>query len=105
MTRDLTKAGQHAIHVVLVVAVCLGLAAAAEACPTCKDTLAHSGDGASVARGYAWSIMFMMSMPFLILSGLGSYFYYEVRRARLMNPTAEMPHAVAQPVSHSTVTN
>jgi hypothetical protein len=24
----------------------------------------------------------MMSMPFLILGGLGSYFYYEVRRAR-----------------------
>ncbi len=47
----------------------------------------------------------MMSMPFLILSGLGSYFYYEVRRARLMNPAAEMPHAAPRPVSHSTVTN
>jgi heme/copper-type cytochrome/quinol oxidase subunit 2 len=36
---------------------------------------------ANIARGYFWSILFMLSMPILILTGLGSYFYWEVRRA------------------------
>ncbi|MCO6456133.1 MAG: hypothetical protein J5I93_12610 [Pirellulaceae bacterium] len=53
------------------------------ACPTCKDGLAqHDPAGMNLARGYYWSILFMMAMPFLLLSGLGSYFYYEIRRAR-----------------------
>jgi hypothetical protein len=33
-------------------------------------------------RGYFWSILFMMSMPFLIIGGLGTMFYLDVRRAR-----------------------
>ena len=52
-------------------------------CPTCKESLAHGdADSANLMRGYFWSILFMMSMPFLILGGLGSYFYYEVCKAR-----------------------
>jgi len=52
-------------------------------CPTCKETLAHGDpETANLMRGYFWSILFMMSMPFLILGGLGSYFYYEVCKAR-----------------------
>ena len=54
-----------------------------EACPTCKDGLAgNDPQAANMARGYFWSILFMMSMPFLILAGLSSYFYWEIRRAR-----------------------
>ena len=53
------------------------------ACPTCKDGIAgndpaHTG----MVRGYFWSIVFMMSMPFTILTALSAYFYYEVCRAR-----------------------
>jgi len=29
-----------------------------------------------------WSILFMMSMPFLILGGFGTYVYFSIRRAR-----------------------
>ncbi len=55
----------------------------AVACPTCKDSLAENDpNNATLVRGYFWSILFMMSMPFLILAGLSSYMYYEVRRAR-----------------------
>jgi hypothetical protein len=57
-------------------------AAVATACPTCKDNLAHDPASASLVRGYAYSILFMLSMPPLILGGLSAYFYWEVRKAK-----------------------
>lgn len=67
----------------LVLATALWLVAdVVLACPTCKDQLAHDPAAANIVRGYFWSILFMLSMPFLILTGLGSYFYYEVCKAR-----------------------
>jgi hypothetical protein len=57
-------------------------AAVATACPTCKDNLAHDPASANLARGYAYSILFMLSMPPLILGGLSAYFYWEVRKAK-----------------------
>ena len=59
------------------------LVGSAQACPTCKQALAEGGNHANVVRGYFWSILFMMSMPFLILAGLGSYFYLQICRARV----------------------
>jgi hypothetical protein len=59
----------------------LVIAGVAEACPTCKDQIAGDPATHNIARGYAYSIVFMLSVPPLILAGLGSYFYYEVRRA------------------------
>ena len=68
-----------ALSVILVI-ICQG---AATACPTCKDGLA-SGDpnSANLVRGYFWSIVFLMSMPFLVLGGLATYFYWLVCRTR-----------------------
>ena len=54
----------------------------AEACPNCRDALAGDPVQAGLVRGFFWSIIFMLSMPFLILAGLSSYFYWEVCRAR-----------------------
>ena len=67
----------------LVLAVVLVLVSqvVAEACPTCKEGLA-SGDGANLVRGYFWSIVFMMSMPFLVFGGMATYFYLLIRRAQ-----------------------
>jgi heme/copper-type cytochrome/quinol oxidase subunit 2 len=61
--------------------------ATAMACPTCKDSLANGQS--NLVHGYFWSILFMMSMPFLILAGLGSYFYWEVCRARARAAAAQ----------------
>lgn len=66
----------------LAVLVVLLLTQFAAACPTCKDSIGDDPSTANLARGYGWSIVFMMSMPFLILSGLSAYFYYEVCKAR-----------------------
>jgi heme/copper-type cytochrome/quinol oxidase subunit 2 len=63
-------------------ALALLLTGVAAACPTCKDNLAHDPAGANLARGYAYSILFMLSMPPLIFGILTAYFYWEVRRAR-----------------------
>src|SRR5438128_1417706 len=65
----------------MLIAVMLS-AGVATACPTCKDSLAHDPASAGLVRGYAYSILFMLSMPPLILGGLSAYFYWEVRKAR-----------------------
>jgi hypothetical protein len=62
--------------------VTLAFCAAASACPTCKDNMAHDPASANLVRGYAYSIMFMLSMPPLIFGSLCAYFYWEVRKAK-----------------------
>jgi hypothetical protein len=66
----------------LSLAIVLLLAALAEACPNCKDTLATDPAQQGLVRGIYYSILFMMSMPFFIFGGLCSYFYYLVCRDR-----------------------
>lgn len=58
------------------------LGSSAWACPTCTQGMEHDPAVMAMARGYFWSILFMMSMPFLIAGGLGTYFYLEIRKAR-----------------------
>ena len=59
------------------------LQSAALACPGCKEGVAANDPaGVRAARGYFWSIIFMLSMPPAIICTLCGYFYYEVRRAR-----------------------
>lgn len=73
----------------------------AEACPTCKEQIAGDPAAYNIARGYAMSIVFMLSMPFLILGGLGSYFYWEVRRAYAKQAMEEALHLNEQPSPQS----
>ena len=56
------------------------------ACPTCKEGMANDPHQASMIHGYFWSILFMMSMPFLIFTSLATYFYLLVRSARKAQP-------------------
>jgi hypothetical protein len=53
------------------------------ACPTCKNGMSGA-DPVSVARasGYFYSILFMMSMPFLIVGTFGGAAYLSIKRAR-----------------------
>ena len=61
----------------------LALHSLAVACPTCKDSIDQSDpQRQNLMQGYFYSIMFMVSMPFLILTSLCGYFYYEVCKAR-----------------------
>jgi len=68
-----------AVTVVLV----LLLASVAAACPTCKDGLAQNDpQGRSLAAGISYSIIFMMSMPYIVLATFGSCAYLSIRRAQ-----------------------
>ena len=63
-----------------------GISTACWACPTCKEGFAEGSNHANLVRGYFWSILFMMSMPFLILGGLSTYFYLQIVKARIATP-------------------
>src|SRR6188768_2235981 len=68
----------------------------ASACPTCKDNLAHDPASANLARGFYYSILFMVSMPFVIFGSLSAYFYYEVRKAKARQAAEQV---LAEPVA------
>lgn len=57
----------------LLLLTALALPAETSACPNCKETVARqSGDGARMADGYNYSILFMMAMP-LAMFGAGAF--------------------------------
>jgi hypothetical protein len=70
------------------IALLLALEGLAAACPSCKESLASSDpQRENLVRGYFYSILFMLSMPFLIFTSLCGYFYYEVCKARRLKRT------------------
>jgi hypothetical protein len=64
----------------LAIALWLVSPAMAAACPFCKEAL--GAGGGDLVNGFFYSILFMLSMPFLILGGFSGYMYVLVRRAR-----------------------
>jgi hypothetical protein len=71
-----------------VLALVLVMETLAAACPSCKESLASSDpQRENLVRGYFYSILFMLSMPFLIFTSLCGYFYYEVCKARRLKRT------------------
>ena len=59
------------------------LATAASACPTCANGMAGADpQHQNLIDGYFYSILFMMSMPFLLIGSFSGYMYWEVRKAR-----------------------
>jgi len=50
-------------------------------CPTCKDGVAESDpEGMNIARGYFYSILIMLAMPFTLAGSFGAYVLREMRR-------------------------
>ena len=87
---------------ILVVLVALAVAALsavpADACPSCKAALASADDGGNLVNGMFWSIMFMLSMPFLIVGGFSLAAYRAILRARAAAPAAPLPASNAAPL-------
>jgi hypothetical protein len=85
------------IAIALLAVLAIGLLAGdAFACPTCKEGMSGS-DPVSVARasGYFYSIIFMMSMPFVIVGTFGGAAYLSIRRARQQQVDAHETHTSA----------
>jgi len=60
------------------------LAGDVTACPNCKDAVDTSDpDGLNLARGYFYSILIMLAMPFTLAGSFGCYVWREMRRQRL----------------------
>jgi uncharacterized protein YbaR (Trm112 family) len=72
--------------VVILALACVILVATATdalACPMCKAALAsHDRTQGDWVRGFFWSILFMLSMPFVLLGAFSVKMYLLVRRAR-----------------------
>ena len=79
----------HRMTSVLTVAALLAMAGAAVACPTCGEGLMQADPHAqSIAAGFKYSILFMLSMPYLCLGTLCSIAYYSIRRAKAQQAAA-----------------
>ena len=66
---------------VLVLVVAAVLATDAFGCPTCKDAVAGTDpEGMNLARGYFYSILIMLAMPFTLVGSFGVYVWREMRR-------------------------
>jgi hypothetical protein len=78
------------LKLAIVVMAVLMLSTDVMACPNCKNGMS-GGDPLSVARasGYFYSILFMMSMPFLIVGTFGGAAYLSIKRARGRELTRE----------------
>ena len=58
----------------LTLALVVGAAGVARACPNCKEAMAtQTGDASKLKDGYYYSIIIMMAMPFALL-GTGAFF-------------------------------
>jgi hypothetical protein len=79
------------LRCLIVATLALAVVGMAEACPSCKAALAADSGRGDLVSGFFWSILFMLSMPFMVLGGMSGYFYYLVRRARPANEPADAP--------------
>jgi hypothetical protein len=59
------------------------LAVVASACPTCKEGLDQNDpQHQSTAAGFYYSILFMMSMPYIVLGSFGYLAFLSIRKAK-----------------------
>jgi hypothetical protein len=74
-----------AFRPILLLAACAALLAASEAlgCPNCKDGVDTSDpEGLNIARGYFYSILLMLAMPFTLAGSFAAYVWREMRRQK-----------------------
>src|SRR5262245_21799572 len=74
---------RQAAVMLLVMLAMVVLADIASACPNCKDGIAaNDPHHANIVRGYFYSILLMMVMPFALITCFRLYMYREVLKAR-----------------------
>jgi hypothetical protein len=79
-------------------------AAIAEACPNCKEALAaNDPEQSGIVKGYFYSILFMMGMPFAFLGCFSIYMYRQVLRARAQRASHQSHTSARELVGQSAV--
>lgn len=75
---------RRVLPVLVLFAALLVFSQVAEACPNCKNGMSSNETQAkNMAAGYYYSILFMLSMPFLIITSFSGWMYLAVRKARV----------------------
>jgi hypothetical protein len=96
-SRLVRLATRHALLLAIVAIVVVLASGDLFACPTCKDGVAESDpEGMNLARGYFYSILIMLAMPFTLAGSFGAYVWREMRRqerARLEETSGAMPRS------------
>ena len=89
---------RSSVRVILVLVMLAILAPAiAGACPLCKDAKANTdypGGSASLPKGFYYSILLMVSAPFLVMGGL--LLKIHLARRRLRSLPAPAPEALEE---------
>jgi hypothetical protein len=66
----------------IAVGLLFALDDAVQACPSCQAALAaHDPESANLVRGYFYSILFMIGMPFSMLGVFSASMYRAVKKA------------------------
>jgi hypothetical protein len=87
----------HGLLAAAVLLLCVSAGSDAFGCPNCKDAVNTTDpEGLNVARGYFYSILLMLAMPFTLVGSFGIYVWREMRRQR-QSSDAVPPDFVAEP--------
>lgn len=77
----LSRCGRKLAGLALAIGLFFSLGAVGRACPSCQAALAaHDPESANMVRGYYYSILFMIGMPFTMLSVFSVSMYRAVKR-------------------------
>ncbi len=80
------------VRVIIVCLALMGATPALQACPMCQEAAGSSqtdkDDAYYQARAFNHAIYLMVSMPYLLLAGVGFLIYRSVRQSRVVDITA-----------------
>src|SRR5215467_12463399 len=80
---------------ILAVAAIFVSAHKVSACPTCAEAVAaNDPEHEHMVKGYFYSILFMMGMPYTVFMCFAFYLYREVKKARARDAAAQ--HAAGE---------
>jgi hypothetical protein len=90
-----------AARILLVLVLVAAVApAVASACPLCKDAKSdtdYSGGTASLPKGFYYSILLMVSAPFVVVGGLGLKIFLARRRTASAGAALPAPSPATPP--------
>jgi hypothetical protein len=80
------RPGTKRLFSIVCVAICALwlLAASAQACPMCNQSIAEED---LLPHAYMYSILFMLAMPTVVFTGIGSVIYLQVRKRSAAEPS------------------
>jgi uncharacterized membrane protein len=94
------KTSQRLLTWIAPLALVALVATVATACPTCSEGLAgNDPHHRSIAAGFYYSILFMMSMPYILMGSLGCLAYVSIRRAKVQQDAADEAGDAGPPTS------